>query len=116
MTTSTDFTRPPAEPNPASLVAVTALVARVSGADALEVRAGVSHLDLGDEVLGTISVDLLVAHPRAARRLATGLGLAERTGHHPHREHGLARLCWHGWLAGAAWDLPVSLHLTTLDR
>lgn len=115
MTISTDFARP-GEPNPASLVAVTALVARVTGADALEVRAGVGHLDLGDEVLGTISVDMLVAHTRAAGLLASRLGLAERTGHHSVREHGLARLCWHGWLAGARWDLPVSLHLTTLDR
>lgn len=106
----------PARSGSAELVAVTALIAHVTDTHALEVRAGVDHLDLGDELLGTISVDLLVAQASAAERLATRLRLAERSGHHPARNGGVAWRCWNGWLAGARWGLPVSLHLTTLDR
>ncbi|MBL0886049.1 hypothetical protein [Myceligenerans indicum] len=106
----------PARSGPAELVAVTALIAHVTDTHALEVRAGVDHLDLGEELLGTISVDVLVAQASAAQRLAGRLQLMERSGHHPARDCGVARRCWSGWLAGAKWSLPVSLHLTTLDR
>lgn len=106
----------PARSGPAELVAVTALIAHVTDTHALEVRAGVDHIDLGDELLGTISVDLLVAQVSAAERLATRLRLLERSGHHPTRGGGVAWRCWSGWLTGARWGLPVSLHLTTLDR
>ncbi|GAB4087135.1 hypothetical protein GCM10028784_37650 [Myceligenerans cantabricum] len=111
------MTRPAATGSgPAGLVAVTALVAHVAGAEPLEVRAGVDHLDLGDDLLGTISVDVLVARTASAERLATQLRLLERAGHHPSRDCGIAWRCWSGWLPPAGWDLPVSLHLTTLDR
>ncbi|MBE1874167.1 hypothetical protein [Myceligenerans pegani] len=106
----------PTRSGPAELVAVTALIAHITDTHALEIRAGVDHLDLGDDLLGTISVDVLVAQASAAERLAARLRLMERSGHHPAGEGGVASHCWSGWLAGAKWSLPVSLHLTTLDR
>lgn len=116
MTTTTTTLADSSGSTPASLVAVTALVAHVAGADALEVRAGVDHLDLGDDVLGTISVDLLVADAVAAERLATHLHLTECLGPHATRERSVSWRCWHGWLAAGGWDLPVSLHVAALGR
>ncbi|HEV6953276.1 MAG TPA: hypothetical protein VKY86_08490 [Promicromonospora sp.] len=94
----------------AELVGVTALVAHVFDIRTLDVRAGVDHLDLEDDMVRVLTVDVVAARLGDAVRLARLLHLAERLGHHDGDRS--AWRCWSGWVAAADRGLPVSLHVT----
>ena len=101
----------------AELVQVTALIAHVFDIPTLDVRAGVDHLDLEDDVVGVLTVDVVAARLPDAVRLARMLHLAERRGHHDDGVSGRAVWrCWSGWVPAAGHGLPVSLHLTAPIR
>ncbi|GAA4692010.1 hypothetical protein [Promicromonospora umidemergens] len=98
----------------AELVEVTALIAHIFDIHTLDVRAGVDHLDLEDDVVGVVTVDVVAARMRDAMRLAGMLHLAEHRG-----DQGGAPTvwrCWRGWVAVAERGLAVSLRLTAPVR
>lgn len=95
----------------AELVEVTALIAHIFDIHTLDVRAGVDHLDLEDDVVGVLTVDVVAARVPDAVRLAGMLDLAERLGHHDG-EGPVVWRCWSGWVPSAERGLAVSLHLT----
>ena len=99
----------------AELVGVTALIAHIFDIHTLDVRAGVDHLDLEDDVVGVLTVDVVAARVPDAVRLAGMLHLAERHGHHDG-EGPLVWRCWSGWVPAAERGLAVSLHLTAPVR
>lgn len=99
----------------AELVGVTALIAHIFDIHTLDVRAGVDHLDLGDDVVGVLTVDVVAARVPDAVRLARMLHLAERQGHHDGEGPAVWR-CWSGWVPVAERGLAVSLHLTAPIR
>lgn len=101
----------------AELVEVTALIAHVFDIHTLDVRAGVDNLDLEDDVVATLTVDVVAARAPDAARLARMLHLTERQGHHDGEPHGRASWrCWTGWVPAADPGLPVSLHVTAPIR
>ncbi|MFD7309387.1 hypothetical protein [Promicromonospora sp. NPDC059942] len=101
----------------AELVEVTALIAHIFDIHTLDVRAGVDHLDLEDDVVGVLTVDVVAAREPDAARLARMLHLTERLGHHAGPTHGRAVWrCWTGWVPAAGEGLPVSLHVTAPVR
>lgn len=101
----------------AELVEVTALIAHVYDIHTLDVRAGVDHLDLEDDVVTMLTVDVVAARTPDAARLAGMLHLTERAGHHGGEPHGrTAWRCWTGWVPAAGPGLPVSLHVTAPIR
>jgi hypothetical protein len=95
----------------AELVGVTALIAHIFDIQTLDVRAGVDHLDLEDDVVGMLTVDVVAARVPDAVKLAGLLHLTERLGHHDG-EGATAWRCWSGWVPAAERGLPVSLHVT----
>ncbi|MFC8796404.1 hypothetical protein ACFT1B_34475 [Streptomyces griseoincarnatus] len=95
----------------AELVGVTALIAHIFDIQTLDVRAGVDHLDLEDDVVGVLTVDVVAARVRDAMKLAGLLHLTERLGHHGGERPSVWR-CWSGWVPAAERGLPVSLHVT----
>lgn len=95
----------------AELVGVTALIAHIFDIHTLDVRAGVDHLDLEDDVVGVLTVDVVAARVRDAMKLAGLLHLTERLGHHGSEGPSVWR-CWSGWVPAAERGLPVSLHVT----
>lgn len=95
----------------AELVGVTALIAHIFDIHTLDVRAGVDHLDLEDDVVDVLTVDVVAAQAPDAVRLARMLHLTERRGHHDG-EGPTAWRCWSGWVPAAERGLPVSLHVT----
>jgi hypothetical protein len=95
----------------AELVGVTALIAHIFDIHTLDVRAGVDHLDLEDDVVGVLTVDVVAARVPDAVRLAGMLHLTERMGHHDGAGSVTWR-CWSGWVPAAERGLPVSLHVT----
>ncbi|MEV0952444.1 hypothetical protein [Promicromonospora sp. NPDC050249] len=99
----------------AELVGVTALIAHIFDIHTLDVRAGVDHLDLEDDVVGVLTVDVVAARVPDAVRLAKMLHLAERHGHHESQGPQVWR-CWSGWVPAAERGLAVSLHLTAPVR
>jgi hypothetical protein len=99
----------------AELVEVTALIAHIFDIHTLDVRAGVDHLDLGDDVVGVVTVDVVAARMRDAMRLAGMLHLAEYRGHHGGEGPTVWR-CWSGWVPVAERGLAVSLRLTAPIR
>ncbi|MDR7383493.1 hypothetical protein [Promicromonospora iranensis] len=99
----------------AELVGVTALIAHIFDIHTLDVRAGVDHLDLEDDVVGVLTVDVVAARVPDAVRLAAMLHLAERVGHHDGEGPPVWR-CWSGWVPSAERGLAVSLHLTAPVR
>lgn len=99
----------------AELVEVTALIAHIFDIHTLDVRAGVDHLDLEDDVVGVVTVDVVAARMRDAVRLAGMLHLAEQRGHHDDGGPAVWR-CWSGWVPVAERGLAVSLHLTAPVR
>jgi hypothetical protein len=97
----------------AELVGVTALIAHIFDIHTLDVRAGVDHLDLEDDVVGVLTVDVVAARVRDAMKLAGMLHLTERMGHHDGDGRGpRVWRCWSGWVPAAERDQPVSLHVT----
>ncbi|GAA2242990.1 hypothetical protein GCM10010413_52140 [Promicromonospora sukumoe] len=101
----------------AELVEVTALIAHVYDIHTLDVRAGVDHLDLEDDVVAMLTVDVVAARSPDAARLARMLHLTERAGHHGSEPHGRTTWrCWTGWVPAAGPGLPVSLHVTAPIR
>lgn len=101
----------------AELVEVTALIAHIFDIHTLDVRAGVDHLDLEDDVVGVLTVDVVAARVPDAARLARMLHLTERLGHHDGEAHGrTVWRCWSGWVPAAGEGLPVSLHVTAPTR
>ena len=100
----------------AELVGVTALIAHIFDIHTLDVRAGVDHLDLEDDVVGVLTVDVVAARVPDAVRLAGMLHLAERHGHHESEGGPPAWRCWSGWVPAAERGLAVSLHLTAPVR
>ncbi|MGW2093389.1 hypothetical protein [Promicromonospora sukumoe] len=101
----------------AELVEVTALIAHVLDIHTLDVRAGVDHLDLEDDVVAMLTVDVVAARSPDAARLAGMLHLTERLGHHGGEPHGRTTWrCWTGWVPAAGPGLPVSLHVTAPIR
>lgn len=101
----------------AELVGVTALIAHIYDIRTLDVRAGVDHLDLEDDVVGVLTVDVVAARVPDALRLAGMLHLTERLGHHDGDERGpTVWRCWSGWVPAAERGLPVSLHVTAPIR
>ena len=99
----------------AELVEVTALIAHIFDIHTLDVRAGVDHLDLEDDVVGVVTVDVVAARMRDAVRLAGMLHLTEHRGHHDDGGPTAWR-CWSGWVAVAERGLAVSLRLTAPVR
>ncbi|MFD2027543.1 hypothetical protein [Promicromonospora aerolata] len=99
----------------AELVEVTALIAHVFDIHTLDVRAGVDHLDLEDDVVGVLTVDVVAARVRDAARLAGMLHLAEHRGDHDGTGSAVWR-CWTGWVPVAERGLAVSLRLTAPVR
>lgn len=99
----------------AELVGVTALIAHIFDIRTLDVRAGVDHLDLEDDVVGVLTVDVVAAQVPDAVRLAGMLHLAERRGHHDG-EGSVVWRCWTGWVPVEEPGLAVSLHLTAPVR
>lgn len=99
----------------AELVGVTALIAHIFDIRTLDVRAGVDHLDLEDDMVGVLTVDVVAAQVPDAVKLAGLLHLTERRGHHT-AAGGSAWRCWSGWVAAAGRGAPVSLHVTAPDR
>lgn len=99
----------------AELVGVTALIAHIFDIHTLDVRAGVDHLDLEDDVVGVLTVDVVAARVPDAGRLAELLHLTERRGHHDGEGPGVWR-CWSGWVPAAEPGLAVSLHLVAPVR
>jgi hypothetical protein len=98
-------------------VEVTALIAHVYDIHTLDVRAGVDHLDLEDDVVTMLTVDVVAARSPDAARLARMLHLTERAGHHGGEPHGRTTWrCWTGWVPAAGPGLPVSLHVTAPVR
>jgi hypothetical protein len=95
----------------AELVGVTALIAHIFDIHTLDVRAGVDHLDLEDDVVGMLTVDVVAARVPDAVKLAGLLHLTERLGHHDGEGATVWR-CWSGWVPAAERGLPVSLHVT----
>lgn len=95
----------------AELVGVTALIAHIFDIQTLDVRAGVDHLDLEDDVVGVLTVDVVAARVPDAVKLAGLLHLTERQGHHDGEGPSVWR-CWSGWVPAAERGLPVSLHVT----
>jgi len=95
----------------AELVEITALIAHIFDIHTLDVRAGVDHLDLEDDVVGVVTVDVVAARVPDAVRLAGILHLSERKGHHDAEGTAVWR-CWSGWVPAAERGLPVSLHVT----
>ncbi len=95
----------------AELVGVTALIAHIFDIQTLDVRAGVDHLDLEDDVVGVLTVDVVAARVPDAMKLAGLLHLTERLGHHSGDGPSAWR-CWSGWVPAAERGLPVSLHVT----
>ena len=97
----------------AELVGVTALIAHIFDIHTLDVRAGVDHLDLEDDVVGVLTVDVVAARVPDAMKLAGMLHLTERMGHHNGDGRGpTVWRCWSGWVPAAGRGLPVSLHVT----
>jgi hypothetical protein len=99
----------------AELVGVTSLIAHIFDIHTLDVRAGVDHLDLEDDVVGVLTVDVVAARVPDAVRLAGMLHLTERKGHHDGEGPAVWR-CWSGWVPAAERGLPVSLHVTAPVR
>ena len=95
----------------AELVGVTALIAHIFDIQTLDVRAGVDHLDLEDDVVGVLTVDVVAARVPDAVKLAGLLHLTERLGHHDGDGPSAWR-CWSGWVPAAERGLPVSLRVT----
>ncbi|WP_423462889.1 hypothetical protein ACO229_22780 [Promicromonospora sp. MS192] len=93
----------------AELVGVTALIAHVFDIRTLDVRAGVDHLDLEDDMVRVLTVDVVAARVPDAVKLAGLLHLGERLEHH---DGGSAWRCWCGWVPAADRGMPVSLHVT----
>ena len=101
----------------AELVGVTALIAHIFDIHTLDVRAGVDHLDLEDDVVGVLTVDVVAARVPDAMKLAGMLHLTERLGHHDSDARGpMVWRCWSGWVPAAERGLPVSLHVTAPIR
>jgi hypothetical protein len=101
----------------AEIVGVTALIAHVFDIHTLDVRAGVDHLDLEDDVVGMLTVDVVAARLADALKLAGLLHLTERKGHHDGESRGpRVWRCWTGWVPAAERGLPVSLHVTAPIR
>lgn len=99
----------------AELVEVTALIAHIFDIHTLDVRAGVDHLDLEDDVVGVVTVDVVAARVRDAVRLAGMLHLAEHRGHHDG-EGPMVWRRWTGWVPVAERGLAVSLRLSAPVR
>ncbi|MFD2793836.1 hypothetical protein ACFS27_09805 [Promicromonospora vindobonensis] len=99
----------------AELVEVTALIAHIFDIHTLDVRAGVDHLDLEDDVVGVVTVDVVAARMRDAVRLAGMLYLAENRGYHDGTGPAVWR-CWTGWVPVSERGLAVSLRLTAPVR
>ena len=101
----------------AELVGVTALIAHIFDIRTLDVRAGVDHLDLEDDLVGVLTVDVVAARVPDALKLAGLLHLTERLGHHDGDARGpMAWRCWSGWVPAPERGLPVSLHVTASVR
>lgn len=95
----------------AELIGVTALIAHIFDIHTLDVRAGVDHLDLEDDVVSVLTVDVVAARVPDAVRLAGMLHLAERPD--PHDGEGaMIWRSWSGWVPAAERGLPVSLRVT----
>ncbi|WP_369370193.1 hypothetical protein AB1046_15500 [Promicromonospora sp. Populi] len=100
----------------AELVGVTAMIAHIFDIHTLDVRAGVDHLDLEDDVVRVLTVEVVAARVPDALRLARMLHLAERPGRHDDGRVPVLWRCWSGWVQAAERGLPVSLHVTAPVR